>query len=273
MKNKLNLTVLFLILILLFTGSVSSQPPNRQLNSEELSKLSDLISGVGSAIGEYIYLSSLGEDREYYSDLIKRFFLCSIEQNDLIVNIQITYQGRDYSRDDKPKKYAVTINYADADGMAHYTYAEVLIIDEGSKKSILILKKEPDCDRVLSKRLRRNNIPTTPLPQSYDKDNDKITDKEDNCPDIYNPDQIDSDYDAKGDLCDNCPLKENYDQKDTDNDGIGDACDFNNDEYGFRLKTGGFIGTSSNSFASIGILLILLSVLLYAAFRERKLNR
>ena len=71
-----------------------------------------------------------------------------------------------------------------------------------------------------------------------DRDQDGISDSEDNCPDTYNPDQSDMDDDGIGDVCDddrdgdevendvdNCPDEPNADQVDTDGDGIGDVCD------------------------------------------------
>jgi len=39
-----------------------------------------------------------------------------------------------------------------------------------------------------------------------DTDSDRISDKEDNCPDVYNPDQTDTDGDGVGDVCDLCPI-------------------------------------------------------------------
>ena len=71
-----------------------------------------------------------------------------------------------------------------------------------------------------------------------DRDDDKIANTTDNCPDIANEDQLDTDNDGIGNACDddddndgvkdiddNCPLIANPDQLDTDNDGKGDVCD------------------------------------------------
>ena len=80
--------------------------------------------------------------------------------------------------------------------------------------------------------------------QTYDSDNDGISDASDNCIDTYNPDQEDLDGNGIGDACDtdtepepdfdldgisdasdNCIDTYNPDQADSDEDGIGDACD------------------------------------------------
>lgn len=46
-----------------------------------------------------------------------------------------------------------------------------------------------------------------------DKDNDKIRDKLDNCPDVFNPDQLNSDFDPWGDACDECKTRMGFDKK------------------------------------------------------------
>ena len=81
--------------------------------------------------------------------------------------------------------------------------------------------------------------------ESVDKDNDGISNTEDNCPKDYNPGQEDADQDGTGDQCDgcpsdpendidgdgicgdvdNCPAYSNTDQADADEDGVGDICD------------------------------------------------
>jgi hypothetical protein len=65
-----------------------------------------------------------------------------------------------------------------------------------------------------------SDIPST----GPDSDGDKISDDQDNCPDLYNPDQEDRDGDGLGDWCDNCMFIANADQADSDDDGFGDAC-------------------------------------------------
>ncbi|MEE2758041.1 MAG: thrombospondin type 3 repeat-containing protein [Myxococcota bacterium] len=78
-----------------------------------------------------------------------------------------------------------------------------------------------------------------------DRDDDGITDAEDNCPAVYNPDQQDLDGDSQGDLCDydddgdgvldeadGCPFVPDPLRIDTDGDGIGDACDDDDDADG-----------------------------------------
>jgi hypothetical protein len=81
--------------------------------------------------------------------------------------------------------------------------------------------------------------------ESVDKDNDGISNTEDNCPNDYNPGQEDADQDGIGNQCDkclydgdndvdvdgicgdvdNCPEDFNSDQADADEDGVGDICD------------------------------------------------
>jgi len=78
-----------------------------------------------------------------------------------------------------------------------------------------------------------------------DRDDDKIVNESDNCPDIANNLQLDTDSDGMGDFCDddddndgvldiidNCPLIANPEQGDIDNDGIGDICDEDDDNDG-----------------------------------------
>ena len=62
-------------------------------------------------------------------------------------------------------------------------------------------------------------------PASVDRDEDGISDSEDNCPHDHNPEQEDADGDTLGDVCDNCPYEVNPDQTDSDGDGSGDVCD------------------------------------------------
>jgi len=59
----------------------------------------------------------------------------------------------------------------------------------------------------------------------FDKDNDGISNQDDNCPLIKNSDQKNSDGDSLGDVCDNCIETSNQDQKDSDEDNVGDVCD------------------------------------------------
>ncbi len=70
--------------------------------------------------------------------------------------------------------------------------------------------------------------PYTIIP-SYDKDNDDVTDCEDNCPGVSNVGQEDTDLDGLGDACDNCPYESNTLQEDNDNDDIGDVYDDDDD--------------------------------------------
>ena len=80
---------------------------------------------------------------------------------------------------------------------------------------------------------------------SIDKDDDGITDVEDNCIDVYNPEQQNLDGDEFGDLCDydddgdgvldtadGCPFIPDPARTDTDGDGRGDACDEDDDGDG-----------------------------------------
>lgn len=81
----------------------------------------------------------------------------------------------------------------------------------------------------------------------YDRDQDGIFDKDDNCPDNPNVDQADMDGDGIGDVCDddrdgdgvlnrvdNCPDTPNTNQLDLDRDGIGDVCDDDRDGDGVK---------------------------------------
>eukprot|EP00820_Chromera_velia_P029912 Cvel_12732.t1-p1 / transcript=Cvel_12732.t1 / gene=Cvel_12732 / organism=Chromera_velia_CCMP2878 / gene_product=Thrombospondin-3a, putative / transcript_product=Thrombospondin-3a, putative / location=Cvel_scaffold846:247-21168(-) / protein_length=3037 / sequence_SO=supercontig / SO=protein_coding / is_pseudo=false len=63
-----------------------------------------------------------------------------------------------------------------------------------------------------------------------DRDDDRIPDRVDNCPDTANRDQSDTDADGFGDACDNCPtvpnpLQENTSGNMNDPTDPGDACD------------------------------------------------
>ncbi|MEO1272924.1 MAG: FG-GAP-like repeat-containing protein, partial [Myxococcota bacterium] len=62
-------------------------------------------------------------------------------------------------------------------------------------------------------------------PELQDRDNDRVPDDEDNCPDVRNAEQDDEDNDGLGDLCDNCPNDANPAQEDEDEDNVGDLCD------------------------------------------------
>ena len=62
-----------------------------------------------------------------------------------------------------------------------------------------------------------------------DDDGDGIADFEDNAPLVANPDQLDTDSDQIGDVIDNCPTIANTLQKDNDTDGYGDECDDDDD--------------------------------------------
>jgi hypothetical protein len=57
---------------------------------------------------------------------------------------------------------------------------------------------------------------------SVDRDNDRVEDSVDNCPNDYNPDQSDFDHNGAGDACDLCT---NGGTADVDHDGIPDGCD------------------------------------------------
>ena len=66
---------------------------------------------------------------------------------------------------------------------------------------------------------------TLPIPPlNPDRDNDGITDINDNCPSLANPNQENADGDEKGDVCDAFPNNPN-ETVDTDGDGIGDNTD------------------------------------------------
>jgi hypothetical protein len=71
-----------------------------------------------------------------------------------------------------------------------------------------------------------------------DRDDDGVSDTDDNCPTVANPGQEDTNGAGRGDACDedddndglsdaddNCPTVANPGQEDTDGDGRGDACD------------------------------------------------
>ena len=57
---------------------------------------------------------------------------------------------------------------------------------------------------------------------NVDRDNDRVDDNLDNCPDAFNPDQSDYDENGIGDVCDACT---DGGVDDIDRDGIPDACD------------------------------------------------
>ncbi len=63
------------------------------------------------------------------------------------------------------------------------------------------------------------------LTDLIDRDDDTITDINDNCLNNQNTNQADGDNDGIGDICDNCIAIDNVDQVDTDHDGTGDLCD------------------------------------------------
>lgn len=58
-----------------------------------------------------------------------------------------------------------------------------------------------------------------------DRDDDGVSNVEDNCPDDPNELQSDDDGDSLGDACDSCPLVEDASDLDSDGDSVGDACD------------------------------------------------
>ena len=65
-----------------------------------------------------------------------------------------------------------------------------------------------------------------------DRDEDSVSDFDDNCPYVGNTGQADQDSDLLGDACDNCPAIANAGQVDTDADGSGDSCDTDDDNDG-----------------------------------------
>ncbi len=79
-----------------------------------------------------------------------------------------------------------------------------------------------DQDRVPD---RDDLCPDEPDPDQSDVDGDRVGDLCDLCPDVSDPDQSDADGDRVGDLCDLCPDVPDPDQVDTDHDGLGDPCD------------------------------------------------
>jgi len=83
-----------------------------------------------------------------------------------------------------------------------------------------------------------NGCPLTQ--QVADKDQDGITDSQDNCPYVSNKDQADTDKDGIGDVCDSC------DSRDSDNDEVvncEDKCPY---EYGPESNSGCPLATTSN---------------------------
>lgn len=102
--------------------------------------------------------------------------------------------------------------------------------------------------------------------ESVDKDNDGISNTEDNCPNDYNPGQEDVDQDSIGDQCDgcpsdpendidvdgicgnvdNCPEYFNSDQADADEDGVGDICDICPYDAGNDIDGDGTCGNTDN---------------------------
>ena len=83
------------------------------------------------------------------------------------------------------------------------------------------------------------NLDSVPNPdhRPFDRDDDGVPDRYDNCVGVANPDQVDLDQNNRGDACDdfdrdghinvtdNCIEQPNRNQLDTDGDGVGDACD------------------------------------------------
>ena len=79
---------------------------------------------------------------------------------------------------------------------------------------------------------------------SPDRDNDRIEDEIDNCPDHYNPDQQDNNKDGQGNVCsdtdgdgvmtyfDICPYTYNPKQYDINKNGVGDGCERDSDNDG-----------------------------------------
>ncbi len=86
--------------------------------------------------------------------------------------------------------------------------------------------QNPDGDRD-NDRIR-NGDDTCPDTSQNDDDNDGICGDVDNCLREANPGQEDTDSDGLGDACDTCPSVSNPDQLfpvDRDGDGVGDACE------------------------------------------------
>lgn len=81
------------------------------------------------------------------------------------------------------------------------------------------------CDNGICKTMAGPGIDAPVDPT--DRDNDGLTNENDNCPDTFNPGQYDEDFDTLGNPCDPCPFT--ADNLDTDLDGVGDFCDPNID--------------------------------------------
>ena len=87
--------------------------------------------------------------------------------------------------------------------------------------------------------------PGAAIRMGVDRDEDTVTDGDDNCPAIANTSQIDINGNNIGDICesdidnddvpdqlDNCPYIANLTQLDNDNDAVGDVCDNDDDNDG-----------------------------------------
>ena len=91
----------------------------------------------------------------------------------------------------------------------------------------------------LNLKLEKNNVLNPNLKE--DRDKDKITDSEDNCPNVYNPKQVDTNWNQIWDKCedidsdwiiwdmDNCPTIYNPNQKDINRNQVWDKCEFDKD--------------------------------------------
>lgn len=70
-------------------------------------------------------------------------------------------------------------------------------------------------------------------PHEADRDDDRVPDVLDDCPDRADPQQDNNDSDPVGDSCDNCPFTANPDQADGAGDGVGNRCRTDLDRDGF----------------------------------------